>query len=345
MRRRRYILQIEEKKFAHRRGSEVTNASRPINISHSPLIIPMNHVDNLPEPGSLSASFKLVSLPPSALNVEDEPIAPHDVSGMHAIPKPDIPGVIHGMYQPELSTGGQTDACDKDSIVISEYTEIFESFRKCLELRDKYMTVSGQMLGFNPKDHDGHFIGLDSRVADVSGVRPDVDLTTDQDPPSLFKPWQIYPRPPRPHWHWTNDSTVRHHKSSMYEDEEFYFEHCEIPGPDPSKWDFQMDERGVYQVYDTSKGIYSCIKYHITLKRHISVQSEEKTPVFSIPTIREYFIDLEYVLSVISNGPTKSFAYRRLGYLSSKFTMYSLLNEFQELADIKVRISLIRRPI
>jgi hypothetical protein len=59
-------------------------------------------------------------------------------------------------------------------------------------------------------------------------------------------------------------------------------------------------------------------------------------PAFDIPDIREYFMDLEYVLSVIADGPTKSFAYRRLKYLSSKFTMYSLLNEFQEMADMKV---------
>lgn len=47
-------------------------------------------------------------------------------------------------------------------------------------------------------------------------------------------------------------------------------------------------------------------------------------------------MDLDYVLGVISDGPTKSYAFRRLNYLSSKFTMYSLLNEFQELADMKV---------
>lgn len=67
----------------------------------------------------------------------------------------------------------------------------------------------------------------------------------------------------------------------------------------------------------------------------------EKKPAFDIPDIREYFLDLEYVLGVIADGPTKSFAYRRLKYLSSKFTMYSLLNEFQELADMKVRFRLL----
>ena len=49
-------------------------------------------------------------------------------------------------------------------------------------------------------------------------------------------------------------------------------------------------------------------------------------------------MDLEYVLGVIADGPTKSYAFRRLNYLSSKFTMYLLLNEFQELADMKVRL-------
>lgn len=60
-----------------------------------------------------------------------------------------------------------------------------------------------------------------------------------------------------------------------------------------------------------------------------------KTPAFDIPTIREYFVDLEKVLNVIADGPTKSFAFRRINYLASKFTMYSLLNESHELAEIK----------
>lgn len=61
-----------------------------------------------------------------------------------------------------------------------------------------------------------------------------------------------------------------------------------------------------------------------------------KKPAFDIPSIKEYFVDLDYILGVISDGPTKSYAFRRLKYLASKFTMYTLLNEFQELADMKV---------
>lgn len=47
-------------------------------------------------------------------------------------------------------------------------------------------------------------------------------------------------------------------------------------------------------------------------------------------------MDLDFVLNVISDGPTKSFAFRRLKYLSSGWEMYNLLNEYKEIADMKV---------
>lgn len=47
-------------------------------------------------------------------------------------------------------------------------------------------------------------------------------------------------------------------------------------------------------------------------------------------------MDLDYILGIISDGPAKSFAYRRLRYLESKWNLYALLNEYQELADSKV---------
>ena len=65
------------------------------------------------------------------------------------------------------------------------------------------------------------------------------------------------------------------------------------------------------------------------------VAEKARAPVFDVPSIREYFVDLEKVLAVICDGPTKSFAFRRLNYLASKFTMYSLLNEQKELVEMK----------
>ena len=47
-------------------------------------------------------------------------------------------------------------------------------------------------------------------------------------------------------------------------------------------------------------------------------------------------MDLDYILAVISDGPSKTFAFRRLKYLKSKWSMYTLLYELQELAEMKV---------
>lgn len=39
-----------------------------------------------------------------------------------------------------------------------------------------------------------------------------------------------------------------------------------------------------------------------------------------------------------STGPSKSFAWRRLRYLESKWNLYVLLNEYHEIAEMKVRL-------
>ncbi|KZS92191.1 AMP deaminase [Sistotremastrum niveocremeum HHB9708] len=173
---------------------------------------------------------------------------------------------------------------------------MYSALNKCLELRDKYISISLQNIGDNPRDYDG------------ASKHPDPKKTHDAN----LKPWKIYPKPPPPHWHWTDKSKVISGEPAHESEEEFDFAKCDIPRSD--EWTFEVDERGVYQVYDTAKG---------------------SDPLFNIPTLREYFVDLDYVLSVISDGPTKSFAFRRLKYLQSKWAMYSLLNESQEMADMK----------
>ncbi|KAK5912430.1 hypothetical protein CesoFtcFv8_002305 [Champsocephalus esox] len=53
------------------------------------------------------------------------------------------------------------------------------------------------------------------------------------------------------------------------------------------------------------------------------------------PDLTEYIGDMNVMMSLIINGPVKSFCYRRLQYLSSKFQMHILLNEMKELAAQK----------
>ncbi|KDQ11454.1 hypothetical protein BOTBODRAFT_455558 [Botryobasidium botryosum FD-172 SS1] len=203
----------------------------------------------------------------------------------------------------------------------SELRELYASFRKCLEIREKYMRISLQRLGDNPRDHDGVFAGFKGDAGDVPGARQDATEAA-LNPPgeSPFEPWKIYPPPPPPHWHWKPESETAipdaAHSNKDIRIEPFDFAKCQIPGHHP--WEFVLDEYGVYQLHE--KG---------------TENGPGQKPLFEIPTLREYFIDLDYVLGVVSDGPAKSFAFKRLKYLSSKFQMYTLLNEYEELAEMK----------
>ncbi|KAJ7078611.1 hypothetical protein B0H15DRAFT_860299 [Mycena belliarum] len=268
---------IEEKYWAHRRGSDTASEGTA---------------------ASFVGSFKLTSLhaaaPPGEYPSGSEPFVEEE----------DEKHIKEEVLAPEL-------------VLTPELTQLFQSFQRCLELRDKYMLKSRQRLGDDPRHYDGHFPGLDDATAGVCGVRPDAAFAANRPPAARPKPWNLYPKPPPPHWRWTNTAIVSSDGSYTNQGgEEFRMEDCAIPGPHP--YDFAIDEKGVIQVYAGEGGA-----------------GGETTPVYDVPDIREYFVDLDYVLGVISDGPTKSFAFRRLKYLASKFTMYSLLNEFQELSDMK----------
>jgi AMP deaminase len=213
-----------------------------------------------------------------------------------------------------------------------ELARVVQSFQKCLELRDKYITKSLQRLGDNPRDHDGVFHGVAESLADVSGVKPDVDHSLAASLSSPHEPWVIYPSPPPPHWRFTAVKTVISADGRVTPDGQFNFSQCQIPGN--HDWEFEIDDKGVYQVYTNADG--NSAPFLPEELDPTLFPAETRKPLFDIPTIREYFVDLDYVLGVISDGPAKSMAYRRLKYLASKFEMYSLLNEFQELADMKV---------
>ena len=90
-----------------------------------------------------------------------------------------------------------------------------------------------------------------------------------------------------------------------------------LPVPGDIDMTFRLDESGVYQVFVGSDG------------------SSQDTPLVHVPTIREFYMDLEEILDVCADGPSKSFAFRRLQYLDGQFNMYTLLNEYHETADSK----------
>ena len=166
-------------------------------------------------------------------------------------------GVVHVTGACSLRSNQTLLTASLEHISSTEQVHLLQSLQRCLELRDKYMLKSGQRIGDDPRDYDGHFQPLSSEHSDVFGVRPDVsiDAIKSQSQTNCFEPWNIYPEPPPPHWHWKDSETVVSvdGKKSRPGHDEFNFDDCAIPGEHPG-WSFGIDKKGVFQVYDDSKG-------------------------------------------------------------------------------------------
>lgn len=137
------------------------------------------------------------------------------------------------------------------------------------------------------------------------------------DNPRDGEEWEIYPPPPEPAWREASHANARfaRHKATSTNDASQEFDMDDLmPLPGDDGCTFELDSNGVYQVLDNESATEPAIK---------------------IPTIREFYMDLESILKVSSDGPSKSFAFRRLQYLEGKFNLYALLNEYQETADSK----------
>ncbi|RKO92458.1 hypothetical protein BDK51DRAFT_15600, partial [Blyttiomyces helicus] len=140
------------------------------------------------------------------------------------------------------------------------------------------------------------------------------------DNPKDAEDWKIYPAPPPPSYVPSKNPKLA--TGGLAEDagavptEDFVFEKCHIPGE--HEFEYRLDDDGIFHVYNNEEDMKA-----------------GQNRKFSIPSLKEYFVDQDFILNTISDGPTKSFAFRRLRYLESKFHMYVLLNEYQEMADSK----------
>lgn len=230
----------------------------------------------------------------------------------HAAPTESTSTAFHDANLARVSTVGLTGSSlfDTEPHITAELSAICKNIQKIRDIRQKYMDLSSQLPDDNPKDS------------------PD---------------WDIYPPPPEPAWrqnheglaHWHGYSykeylydavnknssetvdesmgTASRHKSGRGVTKEFHMDDL-LPLPGSDNMTFKLDDSGVYQVLDSA---------------------DAPKPAVTIPTLREFYMDLDQVLNISSDGPSKSFAFRRLQYLEGKFNLYFLLNEYQETADSK----------
>lgn len=90
----------------------------------------------------------------------------------------------------------------------------------------------------------------------------------------------------------------------------------ELP-PDLTDWKYQLVD-GVAHVYRSQEDM-----------------EKGRRCEYNFPTIKTFIEDMVTMCRMITDGPLKSFCYRRLTYLSSKFNLHTLLNEIRELASQK----------
>ena len=89
-----------------------------------------------------------------------------------------------------------------------------------------------------------------------------------------------------------------------------------LPGKD-EEVSFKLDQNSVYHIFETTQS------------------AQNPSAIVSVPTLREFYIDMDQVQEVSSDGPTKSFAFRQLDILEGRFHLYFLVNSYQETADCK----------
>ncbi|EMC93411.1 hypothetical protein BAUCODRAFT_239356 [Baudoinia panamericana UAMH 10762] len=202
-----------------------------------------------------------------------------------------------------------------DSSVTAELQAIYSNIQKILDIRHKYMRLSLQGPTDNPRDEPGWDIyppmpePVWQENRERSNARPSEEVFHDgavNGSPNATPKRPVVKPPP----------TRRPRKMGQDIGEDFVLEDC-LPVPEPSELMYKLDEAGVYQVYENASS------------------AELGEPILHIPTIREFYMDLDAILGISSDGPSKSFAFRRLQYLEGKFNLYVLLNEYQEVADTK----------
>lgn len=131
--------------------------------------------------------------------------------------------------------------------------------------------------------------------------------------PKNKKGWKIYPAPPAPEWDPVTKQFMKPKNPDPSPDnigKEFDLDKCDIP-PADKVYTYELNEDFVYCVMKDQK------------------------PIADVPSLKEYYQAFDMIAAICSDGPSKTFAFRRMQYLEAKWNLYQLLNSYDELAKSK----------
>ncbi|KAH3675055.1 hypothetical protein WICMUC_002887 [Wickerhamomyces mucosus] len=186
--------------------------------------------------------------------------------------------------------------------------------KKTLPSHPKPKTSSSYKLGaINEHDHEANeipspeLIELYSQINECRALRKKYQSISLQYPdqnPKNQESWEVYPPPPRP----TYNNKQLLADEVQPDSKTFDLEKISIPPNDPTvKFSWNSDDVLEYR----------------------NVESNEKVGV-EVPSLKEYYMDLDKIVTISADGPAKSFAFRRLQYLEARWNLYYLLNEYEE---------------
>ena len=210
-----------------------------------------------------------------------------------------------------------------DSSVTSELAAIYTNIKQVLDARHKYIDLSLQKDDENPKNQPGWEIypspepvwdglrDLSSATGHSHDYQKDNGNDPSKTPATTEKTTGSNGQPKMSR----AQRRVRRPGQDIGEDFDLA-DLLPLPGLEGTST-FKLDKSGCYQVYDDEEAM------------------AQGKPIVQVPTLRDFYMDLDAVLNISSDGPGKSFAFRRLQYLEGKYNLYILLNEYQEIADSK----------
>lgn len=241
---------------------------------------------------------------------------------------------IHGAGAGVGVGSGAGGFAASEANITAELSTIYSNIQKVLDIRHKYMRLSLQGPSDNPKDDPSWRIypRHPEPVWDEGRARAGT-MTNGGNTANDSMANSVVLSIDRPHARGVDDRPISSAGSApqnssspkvsrttrkLGQDIGSDFEFSDLlPLPDAHDMSFKLDDNGIYQIYENSEF------------------DKPDTPAANIPTIREFYMDLEAISNISSDGPSKSFAFKRLQYLEGKFNLYVLLNEYQEMADSK----------
>jgi len=119
-----------------------------------------------------------------------------------------------------------------------------------------------------------------------------------------------------------NRNDIAHDDKKTIEDHPIH-----APSKAGAHWDCEFPEAKNY-VVALKEGVFQVYKDENALTAGDALN-------YPFPDLSTFVTDMNMLCTMIADGPLKSFCYRRLSYLSSKFQLHVLLNELRELAAQK----------